>query len=216
MLLVHHFHAALQDGYLMLQGNDLVFDGIGQAVVIEVDVAFAVAGFDAFALLDDDAARDADDCRVRRYFFEDDGTGADFCAFADGKGTEDFGTAGDDDVVADGRMAFAFFLTRPAEGHALIEGNVVADDRRFSDDNAHAMVNEQAFANLGAGMDLDAREEAGNGGNDAGRDKPLMLVEEVGQAMGPDGMKAGIAKQDFQRILSSWIAVLDDANVVAK
>lgn len=78
------------------------------------------------------------------------------------------------------------------------------------------MVNEQAFANLGAGMDLDAREEAGNGGNDAGRDKPLMLVEEVGQAMGPDGMKAGIAKQDFQRILSSWIAVLDDANVVAK
>ena len=59
MLLVHHFHAALQDGYLMLQGNDLVFDGIGQAVMIEVDVAFAVAGFDAFALLDDDAARDA-------------------------------------------------------------------------------------------------------------------------------------------------------------
>lgn len=78
MLLVHHFHAALQDGYLMLQGDDLVFDGIGQAVVIEVDVAFAVAGFDAFALLDDDAARDADDCRVRRHFFEDDGTGADF------------------------------------------------------------------------------------------------------------------------------------------
>ena len=52
-------------------------------------------------------------------------------------------------------------------------------------------------------------------GNDAGRDKPLMLVEEVGQAM-RRCMKAGIAKQDFQRILSSWIAVLDDANVVAK
>lgn len=46
--------------------------------MIEVDVAFAVAGFDAFALLDDDAARDADDCRVRRHFFEDDGTGTDF------------------------------------------------------------------------------------------------------------------------------------------
>lgn len=62
----------------MLQGDDLIFDGIGQAVVVEVDVAFAVAGLEALAFLDDDAARDADDCRVRRHFFEDDGTGADF------------------------------------------------------------------------------------------------------------------------------------------
>ena len=45
------------------------------------------------------------------------------------------------------------------------------------------MVDEQAFADLGAGMDLDAREEAGNRGNEACRDEPLMLVEEVGQAM---------------------------------
>lgn len=113
-------------------------------------------------------------------------------------------------------MAFALFLTRPAEGDTLIEGHVVADDRRFSDDDAHAMVDEQSFADLGAGMDLDAREEAGNRGNEACRDEPLMLVEEVGQAMGPDGMKAGIAEQDFQRVLGGWIAVLDDANVVAK
>ena len=62
MLLVHHFDAALQDGYLMLQCDDLVFDGVGQAVVVEIDIAFTVAGFDAFALLNDDAARDADDC----------------------------------------------------------------------------------------------------------------------------------------------------------
>ena len=60
----------------MLQGDDLIFDGVGQAVVVEVDVAFAVAGLEALAFLDDDAARDADDCR--RPFFEDDGTGADF------------------------------------------------------------------------------------------------------------------------------------------
>ena len=103
-------------------------------------------------------------------------------------------------------MAFALFLTRPAEGDTLIEGHVVADDRRFSDDDAHAMVDEQAFADLGAGMDLDAREEAGNRGNEAGRDEPLMLIEEVGQAMGPDGMKAGIAEQDFQRVLGGCIA----------
>ena len=43
----------------MLQGDDLIFDGVGQAVVVEVDVAFAVAGLEALAFLDDDAARDA-------------------------------------------------------------------------------------------------------------------------------------------------------------
>ena len=66
--MVHHFDAVLQEGYLMLQGDDLIFDGVGQAVVVEVDVAFAVAGLEALAFLDDDAARDADDCRVRRRF----------------------------------------------------------------------------------------------------------------------------------------------------
>lgn len=58
----------------MLQGDNLIFDGVGQAVVVEVDVAFTVAGLEALAFLDDDAARYADDCRVRRHFFEDDGT----------------------------------------------------------------------------------------------------------------------------------------------
>ena len=47
----------------------------------------------------------------------------------------------------------------PAEGDAVVEHDVVADDRGLADDDAHAVVDEEAAADRGAGMDLDAREE---------------------------------------------------------
>ena len=47
-----------------------------------------------------------------------------------------------------------------AQGHALVEVAVVADLRRLADDDAHAVVDEEALADLGAGVDLDAGEEA--------------------------------------------------------
>lgn len=161
--------------------------------MIEVDVAFAVAGFEVFSFLDDDTTGNTNDGRVRWNRFENDGTGTDFSTFTDGKRTEDFGPAGDDDVVADGRMAFPFFFTGTAEGYTLVEGYVVADDRRFTDDDAHAMVDEEAFTDLCTGMNFDSRKETGDGGNNPGRDEPLAAVKEVSQAVSPNGVKAGVA-----------------------
>lgn len=42
-------------------------------------------------------------------------------------------------------------LPVPAEGHALIKRHIVADDRRFADDHAVAMVDEKALADARAG-----------------------------------------------------------------
>ena len=64
---VHGVYTRLEDGDLLLQGGNLVFDGVGQAVVIQIDVLFRMAYL--FALLEDDAARNADDCRIGRHFF---------------------------------------------------------------------------------------------------------------------------------------------------
>ena len=57
-------------------------------------------------------------------------------------------------------MTFAVFVAGAAEGHALIEGDVVANDGGFSDDHARAVVDEHAAAEDGAGMDFDSGEEA--------------------------------------------------------
>ena len=51
---VHSAYARLEDGDLLLQGGNLVFDRVGQAVVIQIDVLLRMA--DLFALLEDDAA----------------------------------------------------------------------------------------------------------------------------------------------------------------
>ena len=59
-------------------------------------------------------------------------------------------------------MPFEFFLARAAERCTLIQRHVIANDRGFSDDNAHAVINEQATPNLRCRMNLDARQEPGD------------------------------------------------------
>ena len=57
-------------------------------------------------------------------------------------------------------VPLAVLLAGAAERDALVERDVVADDRRLADDHAHAVVDEEALADGGAGVDLDAGEEA--------------------------------------------------------
>jgi hypothetical protein len=59
-------------------------------------------------------------------------------------------------------MPLAVLLAGASEGHTLIEGNVVADDSGFADNDSHAVINEQAAADLRPGMDLNSRQPAGD------------------------------------------------------
>ena len=52
-------------------------------------------------------------------------------------------------------MTLAFFLAGTAERHALVERHVLPDDRGLADHDTMAMINEEAFADLSARMDLD-------------------------------------------------------------
>ena len=65
------------------------------------------------------------------------------------------------------------------------------------------MVDKKSFTDLSTGMNFDSRKEAGDGGNNSGRDEPLAAVKEVSQAVSPNGMKAGITEQDFERVLAA-------------
>ena len=53
-------------------------------------------------------------------------------------------------------MTFAVLLTGTSQGHALIQGHIIADDRRLTDDDTVTMIDEKSLANLCTGMDLDA------------------------------------------------------------
>ena len=53
-------------------------------------------------------------------------------------------------------MTFSHVLTSTAEGYVLINRAVVADDRSFSDNNAHTVVNKYSFSELSGRVDLNS------------------------------------------------------------
>jgi len=57
-------------------------------------------------------------------------------------------------------VALADILARTTEGYTLIERHIVADDGRFADDYAVAMVDKESLPDACAGMNLDSRDMA--------------------------------------------------------
>src|SRR5579871_2678528 len=70
--------------------------------------------------------------------------------------SEDLGSCSDHDIVPDGWVAFAFFLARSAQRHALVHKHVLADFGGFADHHAHAVVDKTSPANGRPGMNFDA------------------------------------------------------------
>jgi hypothetical protein len=197
-----------------LEGGDLVAEGdedVGERVV---DFA-GVGDEDALSLLVDDVGGDADDGGVWGYVAEDDGAGTDAGSFADDDVAEDVGVVADEDSVAEGGVAFSTGLAGAAEGDVLVEGDVVAEDGGFADDDAHAVVDEEAAADVGGGVDLDAGVEASDLGAEAGEESEVVAPEPVLDAVGPDGVEAGVAEDDHEPRGSGGIAVEDSADVFA-
>jgi hypothetical protein len=56
-------------------------------------------------------------------------------------------------------MPFALFHAHTAKCDAMVEGDSIPDFSRFTDDNTHAVINEQPFADFGTRMDFNAGEE---------------------------------------------------------
>src|ERR1043165_2204865 len=108
----------------------------------------------------DDVARYADDGGVGRDVGDDDGTRANARVFADFDAADDLRSGADRDLVAKRGMALDALGTGAAEGDALVEHDVVADFGSFTDDHAHTVIDEEAAADDGAGMDFDAGEKA--------------------------------------------------------
>jgi hypothetical protein len=59
------------------------------------------------------------------------------------------------------------------------------------------MVDEEAVADLGAGMDLDAGEGTAQVGNDPGRHALLPLIQEMSQAVELASVKAGVGQNNL-------------------
>jgi len=129
---------------------------------------------------------------------------ADDGAAADGDVAEDGGAGVDDDVVFDGGVTFETADLAgvggegfSAEGDALIELDVPADDGGFTDDDAGAVIGEEVFTDGGAGMDVNTGLVMGVLGHDARDEGDVKAIEDMSETLDGDGEEAGIADDGF-------------------
>src|SRR5262249_21919802 len=140
---------------------------------------------------------------------------ADAGAPADGDAAEDGGAGVDDDIVLDDGVA-GVALDGPAvvvggealgpQGDALVEAHPLADDAGLPDDDAGAVVDEEARADLRARVDVDAGRAVGELGDHARDQGDVERVELVRDAVVGDGGQARIAEDRLVRAPGGGVA----------
>ena len=146
------------------------------------------------------------DVRSRRHAVRQPDIAANGRASADGDSAENRRAGVNHHFVLDDRMPRAAFdqgailanlEALGAQGDGLIKPHAPADDRRFADDDAGSVIDEKAFADLGAGMNIDASLRMGDLGDDPRQHRDAQPVKLMREAMTNDRRDARIAKHDL-------------------
>src|SRR3569832_947774 len=159
------------------------------------------------------APRHAHHRGTRRHIFHYHCIGADTRAVAQGDGSQLLRARSHHDVIAQCRVSLALLPGRPAQGDAVIERAIVADLRRLADHHTHAVINEKAAADLGGGMELDAREPARESGDEAREPFESRVPELVTQAVIQHRVHTGIRRDDLERRARRRVTVEHDTDV---
>ena len=141
-------------------------------------------------------------------------TGPDFHVVADPYVAEHLGARADHHVVAQRGVALALLLAGAAQRHALVEQHVVADLGGLADDHAHAVVDEEAPADGGARVDLDARQAAADLREEPRKSAHPPAVELVRHPVHQDRMETRVAEDDLEHTGRSGIFPEDGVDLL--
>ncbi len=140
------------------------------------------------------AAGDADDGAVGRDILVDDGVCADAAVVADNDIAQDLGAHAHQHAVAQSGMAFELIQAGAAQGDLMIHQDIVPDDGCLADDDAIAMVDEEAPPDGGAGVNLDVGDQTAELGDDARKQHGVTHPEPVRDVVQPERMQTGIGQ----------------------
>ncbi len=152
--------------------------------------------------------------RVRRDARHHYRAGANARVVTDRDGSDDLRPGADHDVVLQSGMPLLATRRSAAQRHPLVEVAVLADLRRLADHHTHAVIDEEARADAGARVDLDAGEKAPEM-----REKPREQpepgrVEPVRGAVNQQRVDARVGKQHLEDGTRGGIALLRGAGGV--
>lgn len=110
-------------------------------------------------------------------------------------------------MIADRRMALAFLLSGSAERHLMKDDAIISDLRRLPDYDSHAVIDEQIFPDLRAGMNLDSRKESTDLRNESRDKEEITPIEKMRNPMIDERMHSGIVDK-YRKFVSSGRVVL--------
>jgi len=99
-------------------------------------------------------------------------------------------------ILAQGPVTVGFEAFR-AERDRLVEPDISTDDRSLADDDARPVIDEEAFADLGAGMNVDPGFRMGVFGDDARNHRDTKPIEPVREPVPDDRRNARKAEDDL-------------------
>jgi hypothetical protein len=165
-------------------------------------VAEFLTGFDS-AL--EDASGDSDDGRVGWAGVDDNRVCAEARACSDGDVAENFRAGADDNSIFDRRVAFRRFKTGSTEADTLVNDDVVSDDGRLTDDDAHAVIDDEASTNLSARMNFDTRDESTHLAKESWEERNPALQQKASDPIKEHRLDSWIEEQDLEHASGCWI-----------
>src|SRR4051812_40172580 len=187
------FFTALKSLYALAKFRNLGghgCQGLGKRIV---DL-LGIGDDDALAFTENDVAGDANDRGVVRNVAQHDRASAYAAVLTDGDIAENLRSAADYDIFFQSGMPFAVLLAGAPESDTLVERNVIADDRRFSDDHAHPMIDEDATPNSSSRVNLDAGQPSCNLREPSRRQKEAVVPKPVVHAEEPHRVQARVTQ----------------------
>ena len=109
--------------------------------------------------LADNPRRNAGNGGIVRHIMQHHRPRRDTRAMADVNVAQNLGTCPDQHTIANFRVTIAVFFAGAAQSDTVVDGAVVPDLTGLTEHDAHAVINEQASADGGTGVDLDAGQE---------------------------------------------------------
>lgn len=95
-------------------------------------------------------------------------------------------------------MTLALVLAGAPQGDTVVDEHVVPHLGGLSDDNAHAVVDDEPAADLGPGVNLNPSPEPGPLGDHPGQELPLVAVQPVGQPVIQGGVDPLVQQENLQ------------------
>ncbi len=166
--------------------------------------------------LDDDPPGNADNRCARRYSLGHHSIGADLGARTDGKRTEHLRARPDYNAIFQRRVALAFVPGCAAQGHALVQGHVITNLGGLANNDAHAVVDKETTADLGARMNLNPGQPTAEVRYQPRQPFPAHAPQGAGQAMDPDRMHARVAGQHFKGIARRRVTVENTLDIFSQ